>query len=444
MTSVTKMNAEAKIEMTQDVPVVGNYDVVVCGGGPAGFIAATASAREGARTAIIEQYGFFGGMATAGFVNPISVFSYNGGQVTGGIPWEFVNRLKDCGGAEIESPLANVAFEPEHYKLIAQRMVLEAGVDIFMHSYLRGCVKDGNRVTHVIIDNKNGAEALGARIFIDCTGDADLAAMAGVPMLESEGCALQPLTSYFIMGGVNLDTPMMREAIHHNRQGVNCHCIPVREKLLARKDKLNIPEFGGPWFCSTLRPGVVTVNITRTAGNACDNREYSHAECRLREDAFRMAAILKENVEEFRDSYLLAVSTQAGVRETRRIKGVHVLTGDEYLDATRFEDSVSRGAHPIDIHVANGEKQNITFLKEPAYVPYRSLIADDFPNLIVAGRCISADKTAFASIRVQASCMDMGQAAGVAAAQCSSAGKDVQDVNIQALTSRLREMGACI
>lgn len=337
-----------------------------------------------------------------------------------------------------------MAFEPEHYKLIAQRMVLEAGVDIFMHSYLRGCVKDGNRVTHVIIDNKNRAEALGARIFIDCTGDADLAAMAGVPMLESEGCALQPLTSYFIMGGVNLDTPMMREAIHHNRQGVNCHCIPVREKLLARKDKLNIPEFGGPWFCSTLRPGVVTVNITRTAGNACDNREYSHAECRLREDAFRMAAILKENVEEFRDSYLLAVSTQAGVRETRRIKGVHVLTGDEYLDATRFEDSVSRGAHPIDIHVANGEKQNITFLKEPAYVPYRSLIADDFPNLIVAGRCISADKTAFASIRVQASCMDMGQAAGVAAAQCSSAGKDVQEVNIQALTSRLREMGACI
>lgn len=123
MTNVTKMNAEAKIEMTQDVPVVGNYDVVVCGGGPAGFIAATASAREGARTAIIEQYGFFGGMATAGFVNPISVFSYNGGQVTGGIPWEFVNRLKDCGGAEIESPLANVAFEPEHYKLIAQSVL---------------------------------------------------------------------------------------------------------------------------------------------------------------------------------------------------------------------------------------------------------------------------------------------------------------------------------
>lgn len=432
------------IDLTESVHVVGNYDVVVCGGGPAGFIAAIAAAREGARTAIVEQYGFFGGMATAGFVNPISVFSYNGKLVIGGIPWEFVNKLKDFGGAGIESPLANVAFEPERYKLIAQRMVQEAGVDIFMHSYLRGSVKDGNRLTHVIIDNKNGAEALGAKIFIDCTGDADLAFMAGVPMLESEGRQPQPLSTYFMMGGVNLDTPMMREAIHHNRQGVNCHCLPVREKLMARKEELNIPEFGGPWFCSTLRPGVITVNITRTAGNACDNREYSHAECRLREDAFRMAAILKENVEEFKDSYLLSVSTQAGVRETRRIKGTHILTGEEYLNATHFEDSISRGAHPIDVHVANGEKQDITFLKSPGYVPYRSLIADGFPNLLVAGRCISADKTAFASIRVQASCMDMGQAAGVAAARCSSADKDVQDVNIQGLTSRLREIGSCI
>ena len=145
------MDTRTKIGITRSVPVVGDYDVVVCGGGPAGFIAAIAAAREGARTAVVEQYGFFGGMATAGFVNPISVFSYNGKQVTGGIPWEFINNLKDAGGAEIESPLANVAFEPEHYKLVAQRMVLNAGVDIYMHSYLIGCVKDGERITHIIL-----------------------------------------------------------------------------------------------------------------------------------------------------------------------------------------------------------------------------------------------------------------------------------------------------
>ncbi len=440
----SNMHNHSKMTVSGEVSIVGNYDVIVCGGGPAGFIAAIAAAREGARTSIIEQYGFFGGMATAGFVNPISVFSYNGQQVTGGLPWEFITRLKEAGGAEIESPLANVAFEPEHYKLIAQRMVLEAGVDIYMHSFISGCVLDGGRLTHVVIDNKNGSEALGAKIFIDATGDADLANKAGVPMLESEGRPLQPLSSYFIMGGVNVDTPMMREAIHHNRQGVNCHCVPVREKLLDKKDELNIPEFGGPWFCPTMRPGVITVNITRASGNACDNREFSSAECRLREDAFRMAAILRDNVDEFRDSYLLAVSTQAGVRETRRIRGVHVLKGDEYMNAEHFRDSVARGAHPIDIHVANGEKQNITFLKQAAYIPYRSMIADGFPNLIVAGRCISADKTAFASIRVQSSCMDMGQAAGIAAAQCSLSGAAVQNADIDRLTTRLRETGSCI
>lgn len=437
------MDSKECITITKSAKLAGSYDVVVCGGGPAGFIAATAAAREGARTAIVEQYGFFGGMATAGFVNPISVFSYNGKLVTGGIPWEFVNRLQDAGGAEIEEPLANVAFEPEHYKLVAQKMVLEAGVDIYMHSYLTGCVKDGNRITHIIIDNKNGTEALAAKVFVDCTGDADLAAMAGVPMQEDEG-PLQPLSSYFIMGGVDTETPMMKEAEHHNRQGVNCHCLPVREKLLALQDKLGIPEFGGPWFCLTKQPGVVTVNMTRTSGDACDNRDFSYAECRLREDAFRMAGILKENVEEFKDSWLVAVSTQAGVRETRRIRGVHTVTGEEYLDSFHYEDSISRCAHPIDIHVAKGAAQNITFLKNPAYVPYRALIAENFPDLIVAGRCISAGKTAFASIRVQSSCMDMGQAAGVAAAQSARTGKSVQDIDVNALVSRLREIGAQI
>ncbi len=438
------MTGDRTVDLELHPRIAGDYDVVVCGGGPAGFIAAVAAAREGAKTAVVEQYGFFGGMATAGFVNPISVFSYNGEQVTGGIPWEFIQRLKMSGGAFVEAPLANVAFEPEHYKLVAQRMVLEAGVDMYMHSYIIGCIKDGDRIRSIVIDNKNGAEALSAKVFIDCTGDADLAYMAGVPMLGLEGRPLQPLSSYFMMGGVNLDTPMMREAVHHNRQGVNCHCLPVREKLLARKDELKLPEFGGPWFCPTLQPGVITVNVTRSAGNACDNREFSRAECRLREDAFRMAAVLKEEVEEFRDSYLLSISVQAGVRETRRIHGVHVLTGEEYLNAVRFPDSISRGAHPIDIHVANGERQNITFLKQAAYIPYRSLISAEFGNLIVAGRCISADKTAFASIRVQSSCMDMGQAAGTAAAQCAVWGRDVRDADMEKLVASLRTAGSCI
>jgi hypothetical protein len=435
---------KSSVLITKNAPIVGEYDVVVCGGGPAGFIAAIAAARNGARTALVERYGFLGGMATMGYVNPVSVFTYNDSQVVGGIPWEFVQKLENMGGGFIEKPLGNVAFEQEHYKLLAQRMTLEAGVDLYMHSYLSSCVMDGGRISQVIIENKNGTEALSSKVFIDCTGDGDLAALASVEMQPDEGAPLQPLSSYFILGGVDLDTPMMQEAICHNKQGENCHCLPVREKLLERKEELGIPEFGGPWFCRTGQDGVVTVNMTRTAGNAIDNRDFVRAECVLREDAFRMAALLKDNFDEFKDSYLIAVSVQGGIRETRRIKGVHTITADEYVTAYHYHDSIARGAHPIDIHVASGPAQNITFLKTPAYVPYRALIAPTHSNLIVAGRCLSADKKAFASLRVQASCMDMGQAAGTAAAMAAISGLPVQEVNTELLVAKLREQGSII
>jgi hypothetical protein len=435
---------KSSVLITKNAPIVGEYDVVVCGGGPAGFIAAIAAARNGARTALVERYGFLGGMATMGYVNPVSVFTYNDSQVVGGIPWEFVQKLENMGGGFIEKPLGNVAFEQEHYKLLAQRMTLEAGVDLYMHSYLSGCVMDGGRISQVIIENKNGTEALSSKVFIDCTGDGDLAALASVEMQPDEGAPLQPLSSYFILGGVDLDTPMMQEAICHNKQGENCHCLPVREKLLERKEELGIPEFGGPWFCRTGQDGVVTVNMTRTAGNAIDNRDFVRAECVLREDAFRMAALLKDNFDEFKDSYLIAVSVQGGIRETRRIKGIHTITADEYVTAYHYHDSIARGAHPIDIHVASGPAQNITFLKTPAYVPYRALIAPTHSNMIVAGRCLSADKKAFASLRVQASCMDMGQAAGTAAAMAAISGLPVQEVNTELLVTKLREQGSII
>jgi len=318
------------IEISKQVPIVGNYDVVVCGGGPAGFIAAIAAARSGAKTAVVEQYGFLGGMATMGLVTPLSVFTYNNEKVIGGIPWGFIERLEKMGGCIIEKPLGNVAFDPELYKLLCQQMMLEAGVDMYMHSYLSGCQAKDGKISCILFENKNGTEAISADMYIDCTGDGDLAAMAGVPMQTDECKPLQPLSTYFILGGVDTDSPMIIDAMHHNKQGQNCHCIAVREKLLAMKEELGIPEFGGPWFCTTLRPGEVTVNMTRTAGNAIDNRNFTAAECRLREDVFKIARIFKENFEEFKNSYVTTVAVHAGIRETRRIKGVHTITAEEY------------------------------------------------------------------------------------------------------------------
>jgi flavin-dependent dehydrogenase len=169
------LSDEESRKVRKIAPVVGKYDVVVVGGGPAGFISAIAAARKGAKVAIVERYGFFGGMATIGYVAPISVFALKNELVIGGIPWEFVKRLESMGGAFIEWPKANIDFDIELYKLCCQRMVLEAGIDIYMHSTMVGCEMEGNKVDSVIIENKNGLETLVSKVFIDCTGDGDLA-----------------------------------------------------------------------------------------------------------------------------------------------------------------------------------------------------------------------------------------------------------------------------
>ena len=430
------------IRIEKNIPVVGRYDVVVCGGGPAGFIAAIAAARKGASVALVEQYGFLGGMATTSYVAPLSVFTYKGRKVIGGIPWEFIERLEELGGGLIEKPLGNVAFDPELYKLLCQRMVLEAGVKLYLHSYLSGCVCGDGRISQVIIENKSGSQALEADVFIDCTGDADLAYMAGVPMQDKSGRPLQPMSSYFILNGVDTDSPMVREAMHHNKQGENCYCLPMRKKMLELQEELDIPDFGGPWYCTTLHDGCVAVNVTRVSADACDAEQLSAAECSLREDCFRMAGIFRKLFPEFRNCYVASVAVNGGVRETRNIKGMHVISAQEYLNAFHYEDSISRGAHPIDIHASKGASQSVTFLEEPAYVPYRALIAEGFPNLLVAGRCLSADRVAFASLRVQASCMGSGQEAGVAAALASASGVSVQDVDVPSLVAELKDMGA--
>lgn len=426
------------IIQVRDIPVIAKYDVVVCGGGPSGFVAAIAAARGGAKVALVERLGFLGGMATASLVAPISVFNYNEKRIIDGIPWEFIERLIEVGGAREEKPLGNITFSPEKYKLIAQRMVLEEGITLYLHSYLTGCKKDGDKLTHIIIDNKNGAEAIEGRYFIDCTGDADLSLMAGVPMqpMRSE---LQPASLIFMLGGVDTELlPMIR----HSQQGVNYHDLGMRSILEELSKNQELPQFGGPWYCGVLDNGLVLVNMTRTYSNMSDNRQATRTECQLREDVFTFANLIKEHVEAFKNSYLVMTAPQTGTRETRRIKGVHTLTGEEYIEAQDFPDAISRGCHPVDIHSSSSNNQRCEFLKGAAFVPYRCLIAEGFPNLLVGGRAFSADGVSSASVRVQASVMGLGQAAGVAAAMCAASGDDVANVDITLLRKKLVEYGA--
>ncbi len=425
------------IRFIRDLPVEGEYDVVVCGGGPAGIGAAIAAAESGMAVALVERFNFLGGMATAGYVNPMSEFSYNGERVIHGIPWRFAKRLEAVGGGLIEAPRCNISFDPEKYKLIAQRMIHEAGVRLIMNTFVADCLMDGERIDAVVAANKTGLQAIRGHYFIDTTGDADLAFRAGVPMLPQKR-APQPATLCFVLSGVDTSTPRMH-IIHQRNHRFNHQAVFIRDALFARrKAGEEVPLFGGPWLATTLQEGTVTVNLTRAAVNAVDNDDLQRQEAQLREDAFRLVEIICADVPEFKNARIVSTGVSCGIRESRRIQGMHILTGEEYVNGVRFEDAIARSCHPVDIHLPGDEGQQLTFPERAGYIPFRSLVPETPPNLLVAGRAISADADAFAAVRVQAPCMETGQAAGAAAAICRKNGDiPVQKTDIPTLLSTL-------
>lgn len=429
---------------TKEIPTAGQFDVVVCGGGPAGIGAAIAAAERGAKTAIVERLGFFGGMATAGLVNPMSEFAYNGRQVSGGIPWRFAEEMVAMGGAMVEHPRCNISFDPEVYKLVAHRMLTNAGVKCFMNTYIADALMDGNRVTGIVTVNKSGMQVIEGSYFIDATGDADIAHFAGVPMLPKKE-SMQPGTLCFHLTGVDTTTERMH-IIHQKNHRFNHQATFVRETLFAlREQGVHVPLFGGPWLATTMSPGCITVNMTRSAVDAVDSEDLQKAENQMREDAYCLFKLLKEHVEEFKNSTLSSTAVVAGIRESRRIRGMHVLTGEEYVTAHKFADSVARACHPVDIHLPGDEGQKLTFPQDAGYIPYRSLVVENFPNLLVAGRAISADEEAFAAIRVQVPCMETGQAAGAAAAMClKEGGTDVTALDGTKVVEEVRRAGSCV
>ena len=285
------------LTITKSVPSAGSYDVVVCGGGPSGWVAATAAARAGCRTAVIERFGFFGGTATAGLVVPVSGFFKNGTRVVGGIPWEFIGQMEKNGAAVLEMPKGHISVDTEYYKLIAQRIVVASGVDIFMNSYISYVIENNGHVSAVIIENKGGSEAVEGRVFVDATGDGDVLWMAGADM---DICRQpQPLSLCFELIGLDCTTPLLKDSIHHD--GRSGHSVNTQiNRFLEKEYRLGTcPMFGGPWFNTLVKGDRIAVNITRSPATVLDNREYAQAEFQLREDMFALTEILREHYPEF-------------------------------------------------------------------------------------------------------------------------------------------------
>ena len=428
------------VSINKEIKVIAKYDTVVCGGGPAGWVAAVSSARAGKKTALIERYGFIGGTATAGYVFPISGFFFNGNRVVGGIAWEFVGELEKLDAALVEYPKGHVSANPEYYKLVARKMLSDAGVDLYTNSYLADCIKDGNSVTHVIINSKNGYEAIEGKVFIDATGDADLFYRAGAPMMEKKD-ELQPMSMCFVITGVDTSTDLLKYCIHHDGKHGNSLNKEIHNYLAELGNTEEVPQFGGPWFNVILKGNSLAVNITRAQCDATDRQDYTDAEGRLHRDMFRLVDLLKAKYPEFENAEIVVSAINAGVRETRNIKGVYTLTNEDFSNGMDYICPVAQCAHPMDIHKAKDDEQVLVYFDKNRYVPYETMVSHSLDNVIAAGRCISAETNPYASLRVQATLMSIGESAGVAASLACDTGKPVHSLPLTELKKLIDERG---
>lgn len=433
-----------QLAISRTVPVIAEYDAVVCGAGPAGWVAAVSAARSGCRTALIEKMSFLGGAATAGLVDPISGSYHKNGRVLGGIGWEFIQRMVSDGAAQLEMPKGHVSFDPEYYKLLAQRMALEAGVTLYTNTTVAACQMQGGCVTHVIIDSKDGLQALGCSTVIDATGDGHVCQLAGVPM-QTGNMPMQPMSMCFLLRNVDTSTDLLRNYIHHTGLHGASKQMEIFHYLQSLADQgEDVPQFGGPWFNATMQDNMVCVNITRATADGADRAQLTQAECRMREDAYRLMALLRAHYPEFANATIAEIAPQGGIRESRHIVGLYTMTGADIAACTQFDDAVAFCSHPVDIHSTRDNTQSTQYFDVPCPIPYRVMVAAGFDNLLAAGRCISCLDEAYASMRVQGTCMALGEAAGIAAAMRKESGCAVTAVDAHALRARLKASGAVL
>ncbi len=427
-------------ENDKKVPVIDSYDVIVCGGGPSGIVAAVAAARNGARTLLIERYGFVGGMASSALVTPISIFKKKKKLIIDGIPFELMKRIAALNGADVTLDSGNVPVDDEVFKLAAQQLLLESGVTLLYHTYFSDCVMTDGKVSHVIVQNKAGRVAYGCKAAIDCTGDADLVRAAGYKTTKET--KLQPASLWFQLGGVDTDAlkDLFADAVDEK--------MPISAEIRGRLSELNkkgeMPIFGGPWISRHFHDGIVTINLLRESTDASSPEQFTRTECSLRENLFKVINIMRENFPAFKDCWLLKSGTQSGVRETYHIVGMYQMIADDVINPKPFKDTIAKGTHVIDVHKPDSIEQDCITLKQEYNIPYGVLVPENSENLITAGRCVCADTPAFGSIRVMATCMAMGQAAGTAAAISVKNNCSMSKMDTELLVKKLAEQGAIV
>lgn len=460
---------------SRDVPLDESWDVIVVGGGPAGSAAATAAAREGARTLLIEAGGALGGMGTLGLVPWFCGYTDGEKVIAGGLAERVRFGLRD--GMPLlkqwmeQNPLATPAIDPEVLKRVYDEMVTAAGAEVLFHSQLCGLDKgDTDSAGTLLVANKAGLTAYRAKVYVDATGDGDLAAWAGAGFEKGDAQgSLQPATACFVLTNVEpyecWYTPPKPGPDGTIAKSVpSLHFFdpesPVHKAVKSERYPLIIDRHS----CS-MQIGPRTYGYNFGHIYDVDNTDpvnVSKARIRGRQQAAQYRDAFAEYHPAFANAFLAATGALLGVRETRRIRGDYCLKLDDYLARRSFPDEICRNAYNIDVHRKDDIEECLSETKNPEQarqriereikqlgsgesygVPYRCLTPAGLGNVLVAGRCISTDRPTNGSVRIMACCLTTGEAAGTAAAMAAKApGNNVHAIDTNELRRRLRAHGA--
>jgi hypothetical protein len=447
-TDMTSNSAAFVTENSRQTPVFGEFDVVVLGGGPAGIAATTAAAKAGQKTLLIESYGFLGGMGTAaGVTNFCGLHANVYGciqQVVHGVADDLLDRMRRLGGLSephllFGGKIAAQAYDNAALKVAADEVVLGSGAQILFHANAVGVIMNSpSEIGALLIESKSGRHAVLARNFIDCSGDGDLAASAGVPFEKgTSGHDMMYPSTMFRVNGV--DPERAGDAYNHfDRLMAEAES---RGRRFPRKTPIIRPQ---------KNPTEWRANVTQLANpdgspvDGTDALQFSAAEVEGRRQIVDFFNFIRESAPGFESAYILEIAPQVGIRETRRIIGEYQLTESDVLECASFDDSIGVNGWMVEEHVAGNivfKWQDIPHSRGFNHLPYRMLLPKKVDNLLVAGRCGSMTHMGQSAARVSGGCFVMGQAAGTAAALAARDGVCPREVNVRKLQARLESDG---
>ena len=426
------------------IPLFCEVDVLVVGGGAAGTLAAVSAARKGKKVLLVEAMGALGGSRTWMGVDSFNGY-YSPGektlQLVGGISMEVAQRLLESDSAFIRQNTFGsgpvVTYDMERLKILYEDLVLEAGGNLLFYTDAVDVVSENGIIMGVIICNKSGLSRVNAKMVIDASGDMDVAARAGedYELAGANNSQVQSLTTVFYMANVDNE-----KAFSISQQ--------ERTRIMhqaSESGKYKLTRIGGS-IHPTPKPGFVHANLTRIPNvNAVDPEALTAAEIEGRKQVQEYVRFLVNEYPGFNKAYLASTACSIGIRETRRLKGQYILTGDDVRLGAKFDDAVACCSAPIEDHVS-GKNVKWQYLESGDFyqIPYRSLLPVKTRNLIVAGRFLSATHDGQASARNSAQCMAMGEAAGLAAALCLETEKMPGDLEAAALQKGLKDQGVLL